>query len=212
VSSALQTPQLVLVFGLAATVLYFFLWRALVTIFPGWVKTELEAPAEGSRVPDELKAQDEALRSLGFTLLGTRSEKAPLSPELISFDYSHPEKVFATAFLARDGRPRLYFLSRTDRGAIVISANYRRAAREIPGRYFSSSLEDCTPERLYRAHTRTVPSFGAPVGPLDQEGRLELARAWFAGPGKLELRLQNLPGLLWTVAALGMVGHALFGR
>lgn len=207
----LLTPLLAI--GLGAGILYFNLWRAVLCLRPDSLEVEADAPPGTVKLPHELTRADGELRALGFLPVGSRYEKAPLAREVLSYDYAHPgDKAFATLHLGRDGKPRLYFLSQTDRSAFVISADYRRPAREIPGRYFSASLESFAPDRVYKAHLRRVASFGNPVGQFDQQGRLAAARAWFAGPGRSEIRLQNVHGLLWSVFSLGMVGAALLSR
>lgn len=207
-----ETLVAFLLVGLAALVLYFNLGRALLCLAPS-VRIEAEAPADKAQAPAELSPLERELRSLGFRPLGSRYEKPRLGRGTVSYDYAQEaERVFATLYLGRQGSPRLYFLSQTDQAAFVISANYRRPAREVPGRYFSAGLEGCAPERVYRAHLKRVASFGKPVGRFDQEGRVEAARAWFAGPGQLELRLGNLQGLVWSLGALGVAAAAIFGN
>jgi hypothetical protein len=197
----------------AGWILYANLWRAVLCLAPQSMKIEAEAPADKMKLPSELAKYQADLLALGFCAIGSRYEKPRFTHETISYDYAQEkEKAFATIYLGRDDRPRLYFLSHTDGGAFVISSNYRRPAKEIPGRYFSGALEDFATDRLFKAHLRRVASFGQPTGRFDQEGRLAAARAWFAGPGRAEVRLQNLHGLLWSVGTLGMVGAAIFGK
>ncbi|MFZ5470666.1 MAG: hypothetical protein ACOZIN_14635 [Myxococcota bacterium] len=199
--------------ALAGFVLQKNLWRALLCVAPHSMRIEPDAPADAMRVPGELSRLEADVKALGFVPIGSRLERPRLTKELVSYDFAHVEdKVFVTLYLGRDRRPRLYFLSHTDRDAFVITANYRRPAREVPGRYFCGALEDASTERVFKAHQRRVASFGSPVGRFDQEGRLAAARAWFGGPGKVEVRLQNLHGLLWSVGTLGMVAAALFGK
>ncbi len=199
--------------GAAGWILYANLWRAVLCLAPGSMKIEAEAPADRVKLPPELLGYHAELKALGFACIGSRYEKPRLTRETESFDYAHPEeRAFATSYLGRDGRPRLYFLSQTEGGAFVLSSNYRRPAREIPGRYFSGALEGFSADRLFKAHLRRVASFGPPTGRFDQEGRLAAARAWFAGPGRADVRIQNLHGLLWSVGTLGMLGAAIFGK
>ncbi|MBI3184537.1 MAG: hypothetical protein HYZ28_20570 [Myxococcales bacterium] len=209
----LDTLVTLLALFLAGVVLYLNLWRAVLCLWPPSIRIEAEVPADKMQVPAELSALEKEVLSLGFRPVGSRFEKPRFTRETISYDYAcDKDGAFATLYLSRDGSPRLYFLTRTDQGAFVISANYRRPAREVPGRYFSAGLEDVSPERVYKAHLRRTASFGAPIGRLDQEGRLEAARHWFSGPGRVEVRQKNLHGLLWSLASLGMVAVAVFGK
>ncbi len=206
-----EAVRVAIAIALAAVVLRFTLWRALLCLKPTSVRLELEAPADQVTLPIELKGVDQELTALGFQRLGTRSEKPKFGKQVLSFDYANEaDGTFATAYL--EDAARVYFLTHTDTGGFVISANHKRPAKEVPGRYFSSCLEDVSVERLYRAHQRTMVGFGTPVGPYTQEGRLEKAKAWYEGPGRSELRLQHLPGLLWSVGSLGMVGAVFWGK
>jgi hypothetical protein len=188
------------------------LWRAILFVRPQSIRIEADAPAGQVKLPEELFALDAALRAAGFASLGSHSERPRLGQETFSYDYLHAqEKVYGTAYVGRDGSARLYLLTPTTNGGYVITANYRRPARERKGAYVSGALENPTVERLLKAHQRRVPEVGqsATGAAGDQEARLAAARAWFEGSGQGEVRMQNAFGLLWTLGTLGMVAAAI---
>lgn len=199
-------------FGIAAVVLRFTLWRALLVFRPTSVRLEIEEPADQVKLPDALQKPAAELERLGFVRLGSHSEKPPFGPRTLCFDFARAEEgIFATLFEGRDEVAALYLMSRLPGGGFVISANHRRPAKDEPGRYVTGWLEDVSVDRIYKAHLRRTE--GLPVqADFTQEGRMAAARAWYEGPGKSEVRQQHVPGLLWTVASLGMVAAAVFGR
>jgi hypothetical protein len=206
-------PMVTVVVGmaLATALLWLNLWRATIYLFPALVRVEPEAPADQMNLPSELSPAEDQLRALGFHALGNHEEKPPLGRATLSYDYAHPgERVFATLHLGPEGAPRLYFLTPLAPEGFVVTANYRRPALDIPGRYRSGSLEEASPERLFRAHLRRLEGL-TPTGDFSWEGRVEAVRSWYRGLGQIEVRRQNLPGLLWTVAALAIVASAFLG-
>jgi hypothetical protein len=208
-----QIAVLLGVLLVAAVILRLTLWRAILCVAPSSVQLEIEEPGAPSKVDPALRKTDAELLRLGFERLGTHSEKSPLGPSTLCFDYLHrTDRTFATVF-DKGGVPHLYFLSRLTDGATALTANYRRPARELPGHYFSGYLEDFPPERVYKAHLRRVEGhFAGGDADVSLEGRVALARTWYAGPGRSEVRQQHVQGLLWTVGSLGMVAALLFAR
>jgi len=158
-----------------------------------------------------LERRQSELLALGFVPLGTHLERAPLGAQTLAFDFGHPKQLVFATLTATDEQPRLYLLSRANDG-FVLTADYRRPARELKGRYLSGSLEGVSAERLYKAHLRRLAELGNATGECTLEGRLAVARAWLEGPGTAETRQQNLLGLLWTVGTVGMVAAAILGR
>jgi len=194
----------------ALIVLRFQAWRAWLFLRPEAVRVEVETPADVTQLPGELDDASGELQKLGFTLLGAHSEKAPLAPERIFLDYVHrTEPVVASLRLGRDEQPLLELVTQSEKG-FVITANFKRIAREEAGAYLSGGLDGASFERVLKAHLRRVPEIG-PVKPLTTlDQRVDAARAWYARSGKPELRQQHAVGLLWTLGALGMVGAASF--
>lgn len=189
------------------------LWRAWLCLRPTSITIEADAPAGQVKLPEPLEKIDAELRALGFVSVGSHLEQPRFGPEMFSYDYVHLEqKTFATAYVSTNGDPKLYFLTSTTAGGFVITADHPRAAREIKGRYLSGSLESLPCARVFTAHLRRITEVGVPEGELNQAGRIAAAKAWFAGPGNLEVRQQNALGLLWTVGTVGMVAAAIFGR
>jgi hypothetical protein len=188
------------------------LWRAVLVLWPTSLVTDADAPADQVRLPEPLGPLAADLERLGFVLLGSRTERPKLTRPTLTYDYAHrAEKVFATLYEGRGGRPRLYLTTPLAASGFVITANRRRAARQVPGHYLSGGLEDASAERLYHAHLRRLEGLTA-QGEFTLEGRVAAARAWQAGPGRGEIRLHNVQGLLWTLGTLGMLAAALFGR
>lgn len=206
-----DSPEAAVILLLSSVgVLAFQAWRAVLFLRPQSVRVEPETPADATVVPGELDDALGELKKLGFALLGAHSEKVPLRAERWFIDAVHPtHPVVATLTVGRDEQDLLIFETQSDRG-FVITANYRRAAREEPGAYLSGGLDGASPDRLLKAHLRRVPEIGTPkhVTTLDQ--RVDAAREWYARSGKAELRQQHAVGLLWTIGALGMVCAALF--
>ncbi|MFL5345989.1 MAG: hypothetical protein ACJ8AT_14455 [Hyalangium sp.] len=197
--------------GLAVTLLVLNYWRALLYLFPARVRVEPDAPGDRMDLPSELEPTAGQLQALGFLPLGSHEEKPLFRRASFSYDYAHPgERVFATLHLGPNGTPRLYFLTPLAPEGFVITAGYKRPALDIPGRYRSGGLEDVPPERLFRAHLKRLEGV-TPTGDFTWEGRVEAGRSWYRGLGQKELRRQNLPGLLWTVAALAIVASAFLG-
>jgi hypothetical protein len=198
--------------GLVLVILYKNLWRAVLCIAPASLALESEDPPDRMQVPAELAPLARELSRLGFSSIGSRREKPRLARATIFYDFAKAQdKVFATLFLSTSGTPRLYYLTVTPNNGFVITADYRRPSREIPGVYLAGALEDFPPERIYRAHLRRIEPIGA-VGEYTQEGRLKAAKAWSSGPGRSEIRQQNLHGLVWTAGTLGILAAAVFGR
>ena len=199
--------------GVIAVVMRGNLWRAWLCLSPTSMNIEADAPAGQVKLPAALEKLDAELIELGFVSLGSHLEHPRFGPQMFSFDYAHPtEKCFGTIFLGTNGAAKLYFLTPTEGGGFVVTANHRRAAREIKGRYLSGTLEGLAAARLFTAHVRRVAEVGTPEVELTQAGRIAAAKAWFAGPGNVEVRQQNALGLLWTVGTVGMVAAAIFGR
>jgi hypothetical protein len=163
------------------------------------------------KVPLELAPLANELARLGFVPAGSRREKAPLGPAVFFYDFAkESEKTFATLGSGKDAKRRLFYLTLTRNGGFVITANYRRPAREIPGLYLSGGLEDFPAERVYKAHLRRIEGVQL-AGEYTQDGRVAAAEAWLAGPGRAEVRLENLQGLVLTAGSLGILAAAVFG-
>jgi hypothetical protein len=184
-------------------VLYRNLWRALLFLWPASVRTDIDTPAGQVEIPPRLAQLGRELSTLGFRELGSRYEKPFLGEERLCYEYAYPDlKVFATLYRNRFDQPRLFYLTLVD-GGFVITANYRRPAREIPQRYLSGGLENISAERLLKAHLRRLEPF-RPRGEYNAETRLASAREWQSGLGRSEVREQNMVGLLWSAAVVGL--------
>lgn len=199
--------------GVIVVVMRGNLWRAWLCLRPTSISIEADAPAGQVKLPEPLEKLDAELRAIGFVSIGTHIEQPKFGPQMISHDYVHEkEKTFATLYVGTADVPKVYFLTRTTGGGFVITANHRRPAREIKGKYLSGALEALPSPRVFTAHLRRVADVGTPAGELTQAARVEAAKEWFAGYGNLEVRQQNALGLLWSVGTVGMVAAAIFGR
>ncbi|MFL5318904.1 MAG: hypothetical protein ACJ790_04550, partial [Myxococcaceae bacterium] len=146
-----------------------------------------------------------------FQALGSHWEKPLFTGFTSSFDYAKPDvHVFATLYLGRDGAARLYFLTPLKDDGFVVTANYRRPARELTGRYYSGGLEEYAPDRVFKAHLRRIDNEKLqPSGAFSQDDRISAAKRWFGSYGQSEIRWQNLHGLLWTLATIAAVVSAV---
>lgn len=199
--------------GLIAFVMRGQFWRAWLCLQPTSIAIEADAPAGQIKLPEPLEKLDAELRAIGFASIGSHVEQPKFGPQMLSYDYAHEkEKAFATLYVSNIGDAKVYFLTRTSGGGLVITANHRRPAREIKGRYLSGALEAMPAARVFTAHLRRVSDMGAAEGELTQAARVDTAKQWYAGYGKLEVRQQNALGLLWSVGTVGMVAAAIFGR
>lgn len=189
-------------------VLYLMAWRAWLFVRPDSIQMELDEPADKIQLPGDLEALAEELQKLGFKALGSHWEKPLFTRETVSYDYVNAEKkVFATVYEGRDGAARMYLLTpiRCPDGStgFVVTANYRRPAREIGRCYYSGGLEGYSPERVVKAHLRRLDNEKLePTGDFSAEGRLAAGRSWFKSYGRTEIRAQNLHGLLWSASAV----------
>lgn len=197
------------VFVAALVGLRFQAWRAVLFLRPQATRVETETPADVTQVPGELEEAVFELKKLGFTLLGAHTEKIALARERLFVDLVHTtEPVTATLTVGPDEQEHLVFVTESEQG-FVVTANYKRPAREVPGRYLSGSIDGAAPERLFKVHLRRVPEIG-PAKRVDSlDSRVLSVRRWFSESGKPELRQQHAVGLLWTLFALGMVGASL---
>ncbi len=186
-------------------------WRALLCLWPSSVRVEPEEPATVLTVPGALEGPVEALRALGFVLVGSHSEAPRLTSATLYVDLVEPGRgTWASVCEARRGerpRARVTLTSHTAQGWVV-TADFRRPARDVAGSA-AGGVEGAPPERLLKAHVRRVQAPEAVVAPT-LDARVELARAWYAGPGRAELRQQHAIGLLWTLGALALLGTPFF--
>jgi hypothetical protein len=207
-----MSPNLLLVVGalvFAAVLLRLNLWRAVLFLRPSRVAIEQDAPPDQMKLPESLIATAKELTALGFEPIGSRYEKTALAPPFISYDYaSAPMQAFASLYPSKFGRPRLYFLTPVEGGGFVITANFRRPSRKSEARrYLAGGLPNIPMDRLVKAHHKRLEGY-LPIGTFTFQARLDAARAWFDGPGRGEIRQQNLSGLVSTVLSVALLGLA----
>jgi hypothetical protein len=186
--------------------------RGLLFVAPGLVRVggDREAPPA---TPGQLRAGEELAR-LGFTRLGAKREDGPLGGLHLGTDAwaNEREGAFADVFdhAPRRGGPAwVYFVSPFADGALVLTANHPRLALSTD-RLLTGGLPGSSLEATFAAHRKAVERFagrhGAPAAPADLAVRLELARAWYRGPGRRELRRLFLVHFVNALAALALAG------
>jgi len=180
--------------------------RALHFLFPG-MRVEADTPADQMDVPEALAPLAASLANLGFTALGTHEEQALLTPATHYFDYVQGS-VFASLHEDAEHGGRVDFWTPAEGGGFVVTSNYARHAVEQSGRYRAGGLEGAALERVLKAHQKRA-EFCDIEGEFTWEGRVRMAHAWHASYGRAELRRQNLPGLLWCIAAIAILLSAL---
>lgn len=187
------------------------LWRAVIVLWPASVRVDEEEPTEGgAAVPSALEPSWNALSAQGFRWLGTHSERPVWGPPMLFYDAVHPDALAYASLSLRRGRPRLLLMTATAPG-FVVTCDYRRPAREQKGRYLAGALEGVSSLRLFKAHQRRVAELGVAQGSPTLEGRVEVARRWYVGPGASDLRGEHAMGLLWTVGGLLVVIAGFYG-
>jgi hypothetical protein len=193
------------------------LWRALLFLRPSGVVVEQDSPADQMKLPESLHAAVAELRALGFEPLGSRYEKAALAPAFVSFDFACArEHAYATLYPSRFGGARLYFLTPVEGGGFVLTANFRRPSRKSGSGYLAGGLPNVPADRLLKAHQKRLEGL-KPTDSYTPQARLDAARAWLDGPGRGEIRQQNLNGLvsaglagvLFVMAAVAAVAIGL---
>lgn len=193
--------------GLAVGVLRFQLWRALAFVFPRKLEVEPDAPADQMAPPQSLQPRIDALVRCGFVPLGRHTERRPLGPLALTYDFAAPgEQTYAMLVCSPGGESGLTFLSPLAENGFVVTSDYRRPARSIPGRYEAGGVDGGEPARVYRAHRKRMERM---VGTQQFEAALEGCVAavvrcnalW----GSAEVRQRHLFALLWTLGSLGMV-------
>ena len=182
--------------------------RAALFLAPSLVRAEGD-PAAPPATPALARAGDE-LELLGFARLGARRESGALGGLDLASDAwaNEPEGAYADLFAhaPRGGRgPWVYFLSPFPDGAAVLTANHPRLARSTD-RLRTGGLPGATLEATWAAHRAAVGRFaarhGAPGARADLAARDEVARAWYRGPGRPELRRLFLLNFLNVLVAV----------
>ena len=189
---------------------WFFAPRALLFLSAGTVRVDPEEPADVVTVPGALEATWAALQALGFTLLGSHSEKPRLGRAALFYDALQAEAgVYASLSVSPRGAAHLTLFTPGPGGGAV-TASFRRPAREVPGRYLAGAIDGATPERLYKVHLRRLADLRerSPLAPT-LEGRVQAGRTWYAEQGASELRASNTIALLWTCGGLALTVAAL---
>ncbi|HZZ86456.1 MAG TPA: hypothetical protein VFE30_18140 [Anaeromyxobacteraceae bacterium] len=181
--------------------------RALLFFLPGLVEVRADAAAP-PRTPVQAELGD-ALRALGFERLGAREERGPLRGlDLQTDGWVHRAAgAYADLFAQRPRGgpgPLLYFLTGFADGAVVLTANHPR----LPQRSLmvqAGGLPGASLEATWKAHQVAVERFAQAHGSPragDLAARSELARRWYRGAGRAELRRMFGMSLVSALVAL----------
>lgn len=182
--------------------------RAVLFLAPSLVRAEGDAAATPA-TPALARAGDE-LERMGFARLGARRESGALRGLDLASDAwaNEAEGAYADVFAhaPRGGHgPWGYFLSPFADGAMVLTANHPRLARSTD-RIQTGGLPGAGLEATWAAHRAAVSRFaashGAPGARADLAARAEVARAWYRGPGRAELRRLYLASFINAVVAV----------
>lgn len=202
--------------ALAAVIVWQNLWRAVLWVRPGSVRIEPDAPGDQMELPEALSPFAQSLEALGFARLGTHEEKAPLRRMTLSYNFVDARShTFATLYEGISGQPQLYFLTRFaaagpgPRG-FVLTANFKRPIRDLPG-YRAGGVPGADPERVWKLHQRRCEGL-ALQGETSLEARVAVAREWYSGAGRQDVRQQNAQGVFWTSGAVLVVLAMFFGK
>lgn len=152
-------------------------------------------------------AAGEALAALGFRRVGLRRERGPVGGLDIEVDaWVHDEGTCADAFPAGGRAVAVSFLTTFADGFQLATSNFRRpSGGNSRGRV--GGIEGASPEAALAAHRKAaegLASHGAPRAVPDLAARVEVARAYYAGIGAMELRRPALMSLLNSLIATAL--------
>jgi hypothetical protein len=187
------------------------LWRAVLFVRPESVRIEIDDPNANVALPEAILPLWQGLQKLGFELLGSHIEQPKFGRRVMFFDAVCPAQNVFAVMSGAGADQRLTLMTPLPKGGLLITANFRRPAREIPGVYLSGCLEGAAQDRLLNAHLRRARAFTIPQLESSLDGCVNAISMWYRRHGKFELRQQHAVGLLWTLAGLGMVGGAVWG-
>ena len=160
-------------------------------------------------------AAGELLEPLGFRRLGLRRERGPLGGLDLEVDaWAHPDGTCADAHAAGGRQVVVSFLTALADGFMVATSNFRRTAVQgASGRV--GGIVGAGLEGALAAHRKAVEPLAAAHGAAqpvsDLDGRIGLARRFYAGIGAAELRKPALMSLLNTALALLLLGTSVKG-
>lgn len=179
--------------------------RAVLFVAPGSIRItgEAEAPTRSSGQA----AAGEALAALGFRRLGLRRERGPVGGLDIEVDaWVHDDGTCADAYPAAGRAVAVSFLTTFADGFQLATSNFRRpSGGHSRGRF--GGIEGGAPEAVLAAHRKAadgLAAHGAARSVPDLAARLEVARAYYAGIGAMELRRPALMSLLNALIATAL--------
>lgn len=209
----MDSTRLVLSVALALFVLYRHLPGALLFLWPGLMRARRLDESELAEEQSFLDLVEEELKPLGLELIGGHTEKSPLGRPVVCFDYANEQdRTWATVYRQRR-EVNLYFLTRFEGGAYVLTANHKRTGVERDD-YMAGGLPGAQPEPLQAVHQRRVERMKSagrpPTQDLSIDARVRAAEEWFKGHGVRETRAKNFVALVLTLMGLYIVGSVLY--
>jgi hypothetical protein len=185
--------------------------RAILFVAPRAVRVTGDADAPARTIGQVLGA--ETLAALGFRRLGLRRERSPLGGLDMEVDaWAHPDGTCADVYPAAGREPIIAFVTAFGDGFQLGTSNFRRYAVEsAAGRV--GGLAGAALEGTLAAHRKAAAPLaaehGAPAPVGDLEGRLAIARRYFAGIGAVELRRPTFLSLLNALLALVLLASSV---
>ncbi len=202
---------------LSLTLALFVLWRhlsgGLLFAWPGLMRSRKLSESEVADHQSFLDMVEPELKPLGYTLIGGHAEKPPLGRSIICFDYvNEQDRSWATVYRQRN-EANLYFLTRFEDGAYVLTADHKRTGVERDD-YLAGGLPDAKPEPLQAVHQRRVERMKSagriPAQDLSLDARVRAAEEWFKGHGVRETRAKNFVALILSLMGLYIIGSVLY--
>lgn len=208
--------RLLVFFGLVG----FLLWRnlpgALLFVRPGFIRCR---PVGGK---EHVSARSPAMREmvrdiedLGFEPVGVVAQHRPLAraqQELVFA--SREDRSFAVVSPVRN-EAWLQFVTPFQGGTTVITADYRMPSVDEKD-YLAGGLPNGSPSEILLTHKRRVQRFVDEGKAVDDrwtvEARAETCGAFYArGPGRKEIRRQEVKQMMFATVALVWVGMMVVG-
>lgn len=208
--------RLVVFFGLVGFLLFRNLPGALIFVRPGWIRCRVVGGREHvvARSP-AMREMVRDIEELGFEPVGVVAQQRPLAraqQELVFA--SREDRSFAVISPVRN-EAWLQFVTPFQGGGTVITADYRMPSVEERD-YLAGGLPNGSPSEILLTHKRRVQRFVDEGKSLDDrwtvEARAETCGSFFArGPGRKEVRRQEVKQMMFTAAALVWVGMVVVG-
>lgn len=194
--------RILLIFGLLSLVVARNLRGFVHFLAPGALRIRAR-PGDADLDEPAVRQMGRELAELGFSPLGTVTQKRPLSRSILQRVHANEAGDYGVIFPV--GREAwLYFLSEPREGSFVLTADHRFPSSQRTD-FHTGGLPNASPEEVYKAHRRQVDRLGAAGAGAapDLAAYMEGAGRFFAkGPGREDLRRRSMRGFLFASAAL----------